>query len=179
MESQWKYWVNEPIFLDAGISNILKRKQAYYLFCKEGLIPLFEDAGYRFSESPSYVTKKLLRLMFTVWKGLRVQPYRQECDFEEEQTTTFYYELDGEVWTSFWKQWQGFQDFDTDRFAYSFRYQLPAFLWSWVDVYNSPRAIQLEKELQDIVTEEEISKGRDDPYLQETHQRDYQDRHWH
>jgi hypothetical protein len=52
------------------------------------------------------------------------------------------------------------------------------FLWSWLDFETSPAIQDLLQELEDTEYFDEGSKGKDDPYLQESSKRDYHDRHW-
>jgi hypothetical protein len=179
MESAWLYWINESIFLDKGVTNIMKRKHAYSFFCKNGLVPFLKSHGYIFEGSTTELTTKLLRLLFHSWKGYHVQAISQNCDFEEEQYELYCHKVDSQQWDRFWKSWEGFQDFESGAFGYPFQMSLPTFCWSWLNLYISPAAESLHRELEEILREEEAAKGRDDPYLQETHMRDYQDRHWH
>ncbi len=179
MDTTWLYWINEPIFTDKGITNILKRKQAYYFFCNEGLFPFLKSKGYLFEGSPMKVTAKLLRLVYHVWRGHRVEALSQDCNFKTEQFELFCHTFDSSEWEQFWISWEGFQDFEAGGFGYEFQYTLPTFVWSWLDIDNSPTAYMLEKELVELMDDDEVTKGRDDLYLQETQTRDYQDRHWH
>ncbi len=179
METAWLYWINETIFLDKGVTNAMKRKHAYYVFCKEGLVPFLESHGYIIEGSDQKFTAKLLRLLFHMWKGYHVKAISQDCDFEEDQFDLYCHTMDSASWERFWSSWEGFQDFEEGAFGHEFRTMLPTFAWSWLNLYASPKANALHKELEEIVREEEAAKGRDDPYLQETHARDYQDRHWH
>ena len=179
MDTTWLYWINEPIYLNKGVTQILKRKHAYYYFCKEGLFPFMKSKDYLLEGSPMKLAARLLRLVYHVWRGHHVEALPQDCNFKAEQFDLFCHSFDSLEWEQFWTRWEGFQDFEPGTFGYKFQYILPTFVWSWLDLDNSPAAYMLDKELMDLLEEEEATKGRDDPYLQETHARDYQDRHWH
>jgi len=179
MESKWKYWVNERVFLDKGVSNIVKRKHALYFFCRDGLVPFLQSVGYTFGESDAKITRKLLLLLFHLQENSPIVPYEQPCEFYEEQYALYCHTIDSRDWELFWKRWEGLQDIDDPNIGYKYKAILPEFVWSWLDLENSKPAYELQRELLDIYYEEEASKGRDDPYLQETQSRDYQDRHWH
>lgn len=179
MSSTWDYWINEPIYFDQGVSNILKRKHAMYFFCRDGLVPLLSNAGYTFFESDTKLTKQLLRLCFELSRGSKVIPTYQTWPYYIEQYDLYCHTFDTECWSIFWKKWGVLQDFEEGAYGHSLQFILPEFVWSWLNLDASPKAIRLEKELDEIEDYEELSKGRDDPYLQETSTRDYQDRHWH
>ncbi len=179
MDTSWLYWINEAIFIDKGVTNILKRKHAYYYLCKEGLIPFLKSHDYVFEGSSMELAAKLLRLMYHAMKGHRVEALTKDYDFKTEQFDLYCHTIDSLAWDHFWSTWEGFQDFEPGAFGYELQMRLPTFIWSWLDLDNSPTAYILHNELVELMQEEEATKGRDDPYLQETHTRDYQDRHWH
>lgn len=172
------YWLNEPIYTDSGVTSIEKRKHAIHSFCTRGLIPLLESHGYKFRFSDGDLYKNVIALLFNLFEGQKVKPYGIEINNQEEQYDTFCYSLDTDTWDHFWKTWGTIQDFEEDRYAHRLVYELPGFVWSWLDFEHSPTVVKLYAELEDVETMEEGSKGRDDPYLQETSKRDYQDRHW-
>jgi hypothetical protein len=173
----WAYWINQPIFIDRGV-QYAKRKHILYRFCKEGLIPLIESAGYKLEYTDSKFYHAFLSMLFLLSKGHTLRPVTVEIPYQEEQYAEFHYRLDSEVWESFWKRWGCIQDFDEDNYAHRLQYELAEFIWSWIDFDTSPRIEALYVELQQDDFQEEMSKGKDDPYLQETSKRDYQDRHW-
>jgi hypothetical protein len=178
MYSSWEYWINEPVFLDKGISNILKRKQAVSIFVKEGLLPLLESNGYKLILNEARLTKTLLQMLFALYKGEKIKPHLLDGNLPEEHLHYFEYRLDSSVWDSFWTQWGSFQDFEEGRCGESLRWTLPSFVWSWIDFESSTAIYQIQKEIEEEIYQEEGSKGKEDPYLQETSKRDYQDRHW-
>ena len=179
MDTTWLNWINEPIFVDKGITDIQKRKHAYVLFCREGLIPFLKAHDYIFEDSSMDLAAKLLRALYHIWMGNRIKAISRERDFEEDQFDLYCHTLDTFQWEHFWNTWEGFQDFEPGAFGHEFKTMLPTFVYSWLDLENSPTAYILHKELVELMEEEEATKGRDDPYLQETHTRDYQDRHKH
>ncbi len=179
MDTIWLNWINEPIFVDKGITHIQKRKHAYVYFCIEGLIPFLKSQDYIFEGSSMELAAKLLRLVYHIYKDHRVEPINHERDFEEDQFDLYCHTFDAFAWEHFWDTWEGFQDFEPGAFGHEFKTMLPTFVYSWLDLENSPPAYRLHQELIELMEEEEATKGRDDPYLQETHTRDYQDRHWH
>jgi hypothetical protein len=175
----WGYWLNEPIYTDDGVANILKRKHAISMFCRDGLLPFIESAGYKFRFSEGELFRTVLQLLYTLYKGKTVRPMVNDCQYYEDQYDHFQYNLDTDKWQAFWQTWGSFQDFMEDRYAYRLQFELPQFVWSWIHMEISPSAVQLYKELEEIEYYEEVTKGKDDPYLQETARREYQDRHWH
>ncbi len=179
MDTIWLNWINEPIFVDKGTTNIQKRKHAYAFFCLEGLIPFLKSRDYFFEGSSMNLAAKLLRLVYHIYKGYRVEPISHEHDFEEDQFDLYCHTFDTVAWEHFWDTWEGFQDFEPGAFGHEFKTMLPTFVYSWLDLETSPPAYSLHQELVELMEEEQATKGRDDPYLQETHTRDYQDRHWH
>lgn len=175
---RWGYWLNEPIYTDSGVYSIEKRKHAIHCFCYQGLIPLVESMGYKFRLNDKELFVTMLSLLFKMHEGHAVAPHLIDIEHAKEQYDTFYYKLDAEIWERFWMSWGTLQDFDIDRYAFKLRYELPIFVWSWLDFERSPTVLDLYKELEEDEVMDEMSKGREDPYLQETSKRDYQDRHW-
>lgn len=165
--------------MDDGVYNIVKRKHALYLFCTEGLIPFVESAGYKVRVPEAQLYRIVLRLLYTLYQGKPVQPIHNDCQYYEDQYEHFHYTIDTDRWQTFWLSWGSLDDFAEGHYAHHLQYELPEFVWSWIHVDSSPSALQLYKEIQDVEYYEEITKGKDDPYLQETARREYQDRHWH
>jgi hypothetical protein len=178
MNSSWNYWINEPVFLDDGVYNILKRKQAIYIFVHEGLVPMVESKGYKFYMNDALLTKTILQMVFALRENKKIQPLPCEFQIPQEFYDHFEHQFDSSVWLSFWNEWGNLQDFKEGGCGESLRYQLPVFVWSWIDFHNSDTIYKLAKELEEEEYQEEGSKGKDDPYLQETSKRDYMDRHW-
>ena len=176
MYSSWEYWINEAVFLDKGIFNIVKRKQALYIFVKEGLLPLLESNGYKLIFNEAKLTNILLQMLFALREGKQIQPHILDDDIPEDYLNYFEYTLDSSVWDRFWTQWGCLQDFDEGGCGESLRMTLPLFVWSWINFDTSDAIYQVQKELEEEY-QEEVSKGKDDPYLQETSKRDYLDRH--
>ena len=176
MESTWNFWINEPIYeSDRGLL-FRKRKHVIADLCLKGLVPMMKEAGYRFRMANGDLVKQVLLLVFEVSRRKKVIPNRTdfEIPYAREQYAYFHHCIDTEVWLDFWDVWGGIQDFHES----PLRFQLPEFVWSWVDLEKSPTVIQFEKDLQEEDYHEEVSKGKDDPYLQDTLKRDFQDRHW-
>jgi hypothetical protein len=172
------YWLNEPIYTDSGVYCIQKRKYAIHSFCVNGLIPLLESHGYKFRFSDIELTRTLITLLFKLYEGHTVKPFMIDIDNQQEQYDTFCYTLDADSWDDFWRRWGTIQDFEEDRYAHKLVYELSGFVWTWLDFDHSPTIVKLYKQLEEMDAMEEGSKGREDPYLQETSKRDYQDRHW-
>lgn len=173
----WGFWLNEPIFTDKG-TGYAKRKHILYSFCMDGLIPFVESAGYKFHYPDTQLYKILLTTLYRLYQGYRVRPNAIECDNQEEQYTHFHYRLDTDAWLRFWSKWGNIQDFDRDGYAHQIQFELAEFVWSWID-FTISRAVQdVYYEIDQDEYYEEGSKGKEDPYLQETSKRDYQDRHW-
>ena len=178
MKHLWKYWLEEPIFLDDGVMNILKRKEALSIFCREGLIPLLHKKGYQLKFNDGVLYTTFVKVVFTLFCKKKVIGYPVEDDYAEEQYNEYVFHLDSLEWESFWEKWGGFQDFQENAFAHSLQSTLPELLWTWIDLDASSTAVKLRRELEQEEEYEEGPKGKDDPYLAETSKRDYQDRHW-
>ena len=176
--TDWYYWINEPIFLNNGVYTIVKRKEGIRRFCLEGLIPFLQKYGYRIYYSDAAFVKHMLHLLFAIQNGKKVLSFPVDYPHYTDHKSQFDDLLDGYAWEEFWNHWGKLQDFQEDAYASRFRFQLPLFLWSWLDFDYSSTIQKLERELNQT-EDEDFSKGRDDPYLQETSKRDYQDRHWH
>ena len=176
--STWEYWINEPIYVDKGITNILKRKQAIYLFCKDGLIPFVKQEGFSLVYDTKELTVILLRLLYGLYKGYDVKPNRTEKDVPKEFYDEYCYRLDSQEWELFWSKWGDLQDFEDGRFAYSLRFTLSEFVWTWIHLENSSTTRELMRRIEEESYGEDGFKGKEDPYLQETSRRDYSDRHW-
>lgn len=177
--SHWGYWINEPVYLDTGVFNVEKRKHALTLFCKEGLLPFLKRAGYTLRLHEREVITNLLQMLYALHKGKRIEPVCLDVEYAKEQYDMYCYVLGYEEWEQLWKAWGSFQDFAEGGIGHSLRFTLPEFVWTWLNLETSPTAIQLYKEIEEEEYEDELAKGKDDPYLQDTSKRDYQDRHWH
>jgi hypothetical protein len=178
MESHWNYWINEPVFADKGVFNIMKRKEAIYMFVHQGLVPMIESKGYKLYMKDGLLTKTLLQMLYALNEEKQIEPKQTEYEIPDEFLDYFEYQFDSSVWESFWSRWGNIQDFDEGGCGESLRMRLPIFVWSWIDLENSASIYRLQKELEEEEYQEEGSKGKDDPYLQETSKRDYMDRHW-
>ena len=188
----WDYWINEPVFLDGGIMNIVKRKYAVSIFVKEGLIPFIENAGFRFQYNEVQLIHIMLSLLYRLYEGKNIvanpkhEKYIEEYEWiYQEHEWLYEHLLDSTSWSRFWKKWSGSQDFEEGRFGASLQYKLSSIVWSWIDIEASPACIKLDRELEAQENQEEFPKGKEefpkgkeDPYLQDNSKRDYQDRHW-
>jgi hypothetical protein len=175
----WDYWINETVYFDGGVFNSMKRKQAIAIFVKEGLVPFVEGAGYFFEMNDVKLAHILLSLLYRLYEGKKVYPSpRYDRYVNDEQLFLYEHLFDSMAWDKFWAVWGSYQDFEEGRFGECVRYTLPSLVWSWIDLERSPRAIRLEKELEEQEYQEEFPRGKEDPYLQDTSKRDYQDRHW-
>lgn len=178
MDKTWGYWLNEPIFMDKGVINICKRKHALYKFCTDGILPFLESNGYYTFKNDTELYACILRVLFALYQGKKVIPHKVDYPHGEDHYSMFLHRLDTDSWTSFWSKWGALQDFEVDAYGEKLKTILPDLLWSWIDFYNSKTIKILEKELIEYDEQDEFSRGKDDPYLQETSKRDYQDRHW-
>lgn len=173
----WGYWINEPIFIDKGASYA-KRKHILYSFCVNGLIPFVEKAGYRFIYKDKELFKVVLTLLYYIHQGKSLKPNFIECDAYDEQHATFHHKLDTHDWMKFWDTWGHIQDFDTEGYAHQIQFGMAEFVWSWLDFENSKTIKKVYEDFYNEDYHEEGHRGKEDPYLQETSKRDYQDRHW-
>jgi hypothetical protein len=168
----WFHWCNEQISKDGGVYSILSRKQAIWDFCFEGLQPFLRYHGYDIGMPDKDFHLAMLRLLFALYNGKRVVA-KGSLYTDTEHHYTYCHRIDTQAWQDFWKGWEELDDFQG--YAYSVQYILPEILWTWIAVERSAPFEAIEKELDDI---EEEAKGKDDPYLQESSKRDYNDRHW-
>jgi len=180
MNTAWSYWINEPIYWNKGSCSYDKRKHVYADLCRNGVFPMLKNAGYTVRLSESECLKQILMILFHMWRGKQVRPkdVNSEIHYETEQYFHFHYRIDTMDWLQFWETWGGIQDLEYGSFGHDFCFQLPEFLWSWISIEHSPAALEFEKELEEEEYQEELAKGKDDPYLQDNSKRDYQDRHW-
>jgi hypothetical protein len=177
MESRWIYWLNEPI----SVSNsYVPRKAAIADFCKEGLFPLVKARGYEFKENDVKIIKLILKILFFISEDIKVSPVAQNKETPHFSDHYLHYcsVLDTMTWMNFWRKWGHIQDFQEDEFGYKFQFQLPEFIWSWIDLKQSTAVSKLDEDIEYLEGDGDGSKGKDDLYLQETSRRDYQDRHW-
>ena len=72
----WVTWLNEPIYTDAGIHNIQKRKYAIYIFLTEGILPFIHSAGYRFRHNTKIMTRLLLSALYFYSTDFQMPIYR-------------------------------------------------------------------------------------------------------
>lgn len=180
MTSYWYTWIQEPIWLEDSPYSAVPRHKAIETFCSKGLLPMIHNEGYRLRLSQQELQRLLLRCLYALYQGKHVLPKNLQKGFSHEQDHYFHFmfKLDTQMWLQFWETWGSLQDFEEHAYAYNFRFQLPELLWSWIDLDQSPAAIHLEEELQEEDWQAEVAKGKEDPYLQDTSKRDYQDRHW-
>jgi hypothetical protein len=177
MTSYWYTWIQEPIWLE---DSPWSRQEAIAFFCSNGLLPMIEKEGYRLCISEQELTRLVLKCLYAVYQGKRVVPkdLHKGTSHERDHYFHFMFKVDTQRWLQFWDTWGSLQDFQEQAYAYNVRFQLPELIWSWIDLEHSPAAIFLEEELQEEDWQAEVAKGKEDPYLQDTSRRDYQDRHW-
>lgn len=180
MSAHWDSWCSYPIYTTLSGLCRLRRVEAMQWFCQEGLLPLFQDAGYTIQLSQQELRDTLLRVLYTLDSGkyIRPLPTHDHHPHAQEHKTEYDQRIDTQTWIAFWEQWGQIEFLSSERLL-SFHLLLPALLWSWVDLQQSPAFDVVEKEIEEQDYQDELSKGKEDPYLVDTSRREYQDRHWH
>lgn len=180
MSVHWDSWCFYPIYTTRSGICRLRRVEAMQWFCEEGLLPLLERAGYRLRFSSKELRDTLLRVVYTLdsGKGVNPLPTHEEDPHANHHETEYRQQLDTQTWLAFWERWGEIEFLPPERLL-TFHLLLPGLVWSWVDLEQSPQAEIVEKEIEEQEYQDELSKGKEDPYLLDTSRREYQDRHWH
>jgi hypothetical protein len=166
---------NEPIYADGGVYNIQKRKYVYFDLCEKGLEPLLDSKGYVLECDKHHLTTRCLKLMWLLSLGKYIRPLANRKEYHEEHENMFNFLLHEKIWEEFWNSWDGMQDFQSTH-GQRFKDLLPLLLWTWIDLPKCTMTAEIEyfiKEEEDAM----VSKRKDDPYLIDTSQIDYHDRH--
>jgi hypothetical protein len=169
----WTSWLLEEISLDGTISNILPRQTVIQKFCLNGLYPFIVSKGYVWRIEKDVLIAKVLRLMYFAYRKKRIFVEDYNYDWNPEHKQIYWSAVDTDAWDTLWTTWGMMEDFDEQTgFAYRLRFSLPNYVWNWLDLEKSPRAIKLEKDLydpdtQDVYSELRGQKAKEDPYLQD------------
>lgn len=180
MNRHWTLWCRVPIYTtQSGICQ-LRRSEAVTWLCSEGLLPLLQKAGYTLRLSQDQLQATLLRVLYTLDSGNHVVPLptHEDHPYGVEHEQEYRQQLDTQAWIAFWETWGEIEFLAPDLLS-RFHLLLPTLLWSWVDLERSPQAEIVDQEIEEQEYQEELSKGKEDPYLLDTSRREYQDRHWH
>ena len=180
----WERWVRQPIFLGKS-TETAPRYTTILNFVEKGVIPFVRKKGYLLREKGDVITKNLLRYMFSLYLEEKVIFQNPHPEAFLEDIQEFDDQFDSIAVEHFWETWGFIQDFHEGVYAEKIRYTLPAFLWTQIDLENSPRVIQLERLFHEILEMENYEyfkqnpRAKDDPYLHDTSKVNYEDRHWH
>ena len=170
---KWQAWLLQPISMDGTISTIIQRQLAIQSFCYQGLYPFIRSKGYAFHISKEILTAKVLRLMYYAYQKKKVYTEDYNAEWDPEHKLMYWHAIDTDKWDELWSVWCNIDDFhDETGFAYGLRFSLPSYVWNWIDLEKSPRAIKLEKDLSDPEgleshVETRGQKEKEDPYLQD------------
>lgn len=165
----------EPMYADNGIYNIQPRKEVLFDFCNEGLVPFLGSKGYVLECNVQELTARCLRLLWVLSRGKSIVPLPKNLEYNEEHEMMYNYHFDETAWETFWNTWNHLSDFQ-QKYGERFKTLLPLLLWTWMNVPNCT----MFEEIENSIYEDEdgfVSKRKDDPYLVDTSQVDYQDRH--
>lgn len=180
----WELWVRQPLYIKN--SNETACRYAIILnFVEEGIFPFVREKGYLLKDKATTITKSLLRYMFALYLDQKVVFQNAHPDAFLEDIQEFEDQFDGLELETFWESWSSIQDFQEDRYAHSLQFTLPTFLWSHIDLENSPRVIQMERIIGEVLDMENYEymkqnpRAREDQYLHDTSKVNYEDRHWH
>ncbi len=175
----WVRFCQEPIYADKGVYNIDKRKEIIYDFCRYGIIPFLATEGYVLEVNAEQLCIRILKVLWALRNKQIVIPLQQNFeDYHEEHQRVYNDTLDHHAWATFWRSWSDIQDFETP-YGILFKYKLPELLWSWMDLPNCSKSDIIEQYLYEDEIQEQLAKRRDDPYVVDNSQIDYQDRHKH
>lgn len=169
----WTSWLLEDISVDGTISNIMARQTVIEDFCFNGLYPFIKTKGYVWNIEKEVLTGKVLRLLYFAYRKKKVFVEDYNRDWNPEHKQIYWSVVDTDAWDTLWNTWGKIEDFDDETgFAYRLRFSLPNYVWNWLDLEKSPRAIKLEKDLydpdnQDVYIESRGQKVKEDPYLQD------------
>ena len=170
---KWEAWLLQPISMDGTISTIVQRQIAIREFCYQGLYPFIRSKGYTFHINKEILTAKVLRLMYFAYRKKKVYAEDYNAEWDPEHKLMYWHAIDTDKWNGLWETWGNIDDFnDETGYAYRFRFSLPEYVWNWIDLEKSPRAIKLEKDLCDpegLEPHVELrgQKEKEDPYLQD------------
>jgi hypothetical protein len=178
--SLWDKWLNETIYADSGIYKYGPRSRVFYEFVRDGLNPFVQSKGYVFNGDVKKITKAFLHFLFAMYTGENIvfqNPYK---DYEKEHFFEFQHRFDSSAIEEFWKDWCSIEDFQESSYGYKVKHILDGFLWATIDLDKSPITEMIDRILyEEEMEERKDSKGKEDPYLQETSKFNYEDRHWH
>jgi len=167
---KWEQFLLKNISADGTISAIDQRQLVIRNFCTYGLYPFLRKKGYAWRFDANELTGKILRLLHFAYRGQKVYVEDANASFDPEHKLLYWHALDTDYWETFWDTWGSIEDFAEDGFAYQLRFSLPHYVWNWIDLDRSPRAIKLERDLHDPdgdMHAEGRHKEKDDPYLQD------------
>ena len=176
-ELKWNRFLREEIHLDSGAYNMLPRHEAIRYFVEEGLEPYIQDKGYIWYKDTHGITQTILTMMFEMWQGKTIEIPNLQKKYSYEHYERFVVLLDADQWDFFWQKWGCIDDFSEHGYAYRLRFILQNFVWNAIDLENSTVTEQVNKEIAEAETTQDIikrggdiSKGKDDPYLQDIQQ---------
>jgi hypothetical protein len=157
----WESWLLEQISLDGSISYISSRQHVIREFCIKGLYPFIKSKGYAWRINQETLTAKVLRLMYFAYRKKKVYVEEYNWDWDPEHKLMYWHVLDTDTWDTLWEKWGSIEGF-------TLHYSLPFYVWNWLDLEKSPRAIKLERDLYDPdEVHVEVRKEKEDPYLQD------------
>lgn len=183
-QQRWEEFIRKPIFANNGVYAVARRFNVILDFVEEGLFPFVKSRGYVFAQNAKGVTLSLLRYMFALYEGNKVNFKNPHVKWMKDHFDEFEHRFDSLELETLWDRWGFIEDFQEQQFGEPLHYTLPSFLWASIELENSPIFIEIEKRLDDIDDLEyaqgkKVTKGKDDPYLRDTSKINYEDRHWH
>lgn len=180
----WDLWVRQSIYIGKSLETA-PRYLAIQYFVKQGLLPFVREKGYAIKGKAEDIAMRVLQYMFALYLDEKVVFQNPHPDAYMEDIQEFDDQFDSMELEHFWNTWGYLQDFQEDAYAEKFRYTLPAFVWTQIDLENSSRVIEMEKIFQELMEIENYEylkqnpRAKDDPYLHDTSKVNYEDRHWH
>jgi len=99
--------------------------------------------------------------MYFAYRKKKVYVEEYNWDWDPEHKLMYWHVLDTDTWDTLWETWGSIEGF-------TLHYSLPFYVWNWLDLEKSPRAIKLERDLYDPdEVHVEVRKEKEDPYLQD------------
>lgn len=182
-EVEWNRFLKESVYCNEGVYHVQSRAKAIRTFVIGGLYPWIQKKGYVWSLSEDKITQGILHILFAMKRGLHVTIPNRQPKSQFEFYDQFLYICDTDNWDQLWKFWGRMEDFTESGYAYRFRFLLQNYVWNHIDIENSPVAKHIEEEIaareefEEQRKRGEISKGKDDPYLQDMLQNSVRDKH--
>lgn len=166
---KWLAFLREPIYITETGTTTLPRYVAVENLVHDALFPWLQQRGYTWNVPAKAFTQVFLQILFHMYQGSAVRIPNLQREFSPHYYEYFTDKVDTVAWDRFWRTWGPYDDFCEGYYGYRARFLLPDLVWNYIDIQ---RSVVLESIHMDVMEREgyEISKGKDDPYLQDIQQ---------